>query len=547
MARSARHSSSSSCRAALVARGDRTRRTVVVLPSRVRTDTLSQLVLSHGSGMVERLTELGFTVTCWLTPFAALDSAAYVEGRQHGYWIRSADGTGEPAIIRWWQGDGVALNVSSDTALQWMERRMRRLLESSGISGFKFVREPQPLAPISSPTSARARDAAVCLPQACHLTRLILIRNGVTCVSFSRCARVSARGLLSDCRDLSCEYAQDAGEAAFVPAGTLADPNAYARRWAGFAARFGGGSEVRAAHASQSAGIWTREFDKDSRWGVHNGLRALLIAALHQGVLGYPFVLPDMVGGNAYSEGMAGGDGIPLDEIGGDLPAPYVTPPTSPGGDIVVEELMSEASSTGGSSSVEGRTADARDSASESASERASERASESASNGTGGSNADAGSTADGDADGVSAAPPAAALSSLFFGSLPPREMYIRWCAANALLPAVQFSIAPWQYDSRTTTACLSALALREARLPLLESLAANALVTGEPIVRPLWWHDPSARRAPPTHFHDFTLRHGTRCVSQVGARLAQLAKRAHVALTPPVCELPPRCATRRR
>merc|ERR1719484_354664 len=101
----------------------------------------------------------------------------------------------------------------------------------------------------------------------------------------------------------------DAGEAQFVPRGAMSDPNDYCARWAHFAARFGGGGEVRCADRSQRAGLWTREFDKDSRWSLHNGLRALVTSAMHLGVLGYPFVLPDMVGGNAYSDEMVGAGG----------------------------------------------------------------------------------------------------------------------------------------------------------------------------------------------------------------------------------------------
>ena len=86
---------------------------------------------------------------------------------------------------------------------------------------------------------------------------------------------------------------------------------------------------------------------------------------------------------------------------------------------------------------------------------------------------------------------PPEVLSSLFYGSLPPRGLYVRWCAANALLPAVQFSIAPWQYDDETSRACRAMLSLRSRRRPLLEALARRAASTGEPIVRPLWWYDP--------------------------------------------------------
>ena len=40
--------------------------------------------------------------------------------------------------------------------------------------------------------------------------------------------------------------------------------------------------------------------DKDSKWGYDNGLQSLIPTLLHFGIVGYPFVLPDMIGGNAY-------------------------------------------------------------------------------------------------------------------------------------------------------------------------------------------------------------------------------------------------------
>lgn len=40
--------------------------------------------------------------------------------------------------------------------------------------------------------------------------------------------------------------------------------------------------------------------DKDSVWDYQNGLKTIIPAALLFGILGYPFVLPDMIGGNGY-------------------------------------------------------------------------------------------------------------------------------------------------------------------------------------------------------------------------------------------------------
>jgi len=42
--------------------------------------------------------------------------------------------------------------------------------------------------------------------------------------------------------------------------------------------------------------------DKDSNWGYDNGLKAMIPTLLHFGIIGYPFTLPDMIGGNAYGE-----------------------------------------------------------------------------------------------------------------------------------------------------------------------------------------------------------------------------------------------------
>lgn len=42
-------------------------------------------------------------------------------------------------------------------------------------------------------------------------------------------------------------------------------------------------------------------WDKDSRWGYDNGLKSMIPSLLQFSIAGYPFVLPDMIGGNAYA------------------------------------------------------------------------------------------------------------------------------------------------------------------------------------------------------------------------------------------------------
>ncbi|CAF4726013.1 unnamed protein product, partial [Rotaria socialis] len=58
--------------------------------------------------------------------------------------------------------------------------------------------------------------------------------------------------------------------------------------------------EVRVGYRTQTLPIFVRVIDKDSNWSYVNGLRSLLPSVFNLSLLGYPFVLPDMVGGNGY-------------------------------------------------------------------------------------------------------------------------------------------------------------------------------------------------------------------------------------------------------
>ncbi|XP_014668580.1 PREDICTED: uncharacterized family 31 glucosidase KIAA1161-like [Priapulus caudatus] len=181
----------------------------------------------------------------------------------------------------------------------------------------------------------------------------------------------------------------DAGETNWLPE-TFAlrgmpYPNKFSELYCEACAQLGPMIEVRTGAGSQRLPVFVRVMDKDSRWGYNNGLRTLIPCTLTFGLLGYPFVLPDMIGGNAY--GLAG------------------------------------SSSSG----------------------------------------------------------------------LPDKELYIRWVEANALLPSLQFSITPWQYgDVEVTRIARAMVDLHTQYTPLILELAHNATVTGDPIVRPLWWIAPT-------------------------------------------------------
>ena len=129
--------------------------------------------------------------------------------------------------------------------------------------------------------------------------------------------------------------------------------------------------------------------DRLSSWDEKAGLQSIIPSVLTFGMIGYPFVLPDMIGGNAYSD---------LETFGG--------------------------------------------------------------------------------------------------GAYPDRELYIRWLQVNTLLPAMQFSVVPWIYDSEVLTITQKFIALREKYVDVIVKLAEESVESGNPIVRPLWWIAPEDEHA---------------------------------------------------
>ena len=66
-------------------------------------------------------------------------------------------------------------------------------------------------------------------------------------------------------------------------------------------------------------------------------------------------------------------------------------------------------------------------------------------------------------------------------------ELIVRSAQIHALMPMMQFSLAPWRVLSEEEyAAVLDAVALRNRFMPLIESLYQRAAATGEPIVAPL-------------------------------------------------------------
>lgn len=233
--------------------------------------------------MVRRLHELGFLVTLWCVAFVERAAAvaddggadadadngrraceAYEQGRQRGYLVR--DG----ATFPWWQPDHpvAALDMTHAEACAWFVRRVRALMAHTGVDGIKF-------------------DSG----EPCWLPHY---------------------GGDGDGGDSGRDF--ERGTRA------LRYPNEYTDRWLNRVVRpIVSGADARAtaplspceARAATSTGacqsipcLW-RMFDRFSHFGYDNGLASVLPTMLVSGVLGFAFVLPDMIGGNEYGNDLA--------------------------------------------------------------------------------------------------------------------------------------------------------------------------------------------------------------------------------------------------
>lgn len=112
----------------------------------------------------------------------------------------------------------------------------------------------------------------------------------------------------------------DAGETCYLPKlfgshQPLLDPSMWSRYYAEMAIPFHELAEVRIGYRSQYVPCFVRMIDRDSIWGHELGLKSLIPTVLTIGLLGYPFILPDMIGGNFLPNKTEGAVDIPGREL----------------------------------------------------------------------------------------------------------------------------------------------------------------------------------------------------------------------------------------
>lgn len=112
----------------------------------------------------------------------------------------------------------------------------------------------------------------------------------------------------------------DAGETNYLPwkfstRTPIRDPSFFTRRYTEMAIPYNDRAELRSGYQSQNISCFFRPIDRDSVWGYELGLKSLIPTVLTISILGYQFILPDMIGGNAYLNRTDGNRALPDREL----------------------------------------------------------------------------------------------------------------------------------------------------------------------------------------------------------------------------------------
>ncbi|BFZ23823.1 hypothetical protein BsWGS_26862 [Bradybaena similaris] len=190
--------------------------------------------------MIANLTRLGIPATVWIHWFFNNDSQVYGELAKSGYLIKRY-GSDEPLLVPWWNGlNAGVLDFTNPAATQWYLGRMADLRKNYNVTSFKF-------------------DAGE--------------------VKWVQNYRYSVYRKMLNPNFLSKKYAEITHQADVA----------------------GNRQELRVGFRSQASSNMVRMYDRNSDWSHSLGIKTLIPCSLVFGLMGYPFILSDLIGGNAYS------------------------------------------------------------------------------------------------------------------------------------------------------------------------------------------------------------------------------------------------------
>ncbi|XP_013183848.2 myogenesis-regulating glycosidase [Amyelois transitella] len=188
--------------------------------------------------LVQQIKALGYRVTLWTHPFINKNCEPwYSEALNNDYLV--LDESGSPDT-KWWNSDyasAAQIDFTNPAAADWWYQRVKNLSDLYDIDSFKF-------------------DAG----ESSHSPQIAVQRGDI-----DRQPHHIVQAYVREC------------------------------------AKFGDMIEIKTGFRTQDLPVFVRLVDRDSIWGLNNGLPTIITATIQMNLNGYPLVLPDMIGGNGFN------------------------------------------------------------------------------------------------------------------------------------------------------------------------------------------------------------------------------------------------------
>ena len=211
--------------------------------------------------MIEKLHKMGFKVMLWVAPWISPDSdeclsLCRIRGAENdtGHLVRLKDG--RVAIYKWWNGYSAMLNFNLEGDCEYMQNQLDVLVNEYGVDGFKFDGGDYTWKPI----------------------------NEVDTFSLATENGIGEDPMVYGWKTFEAKrYSTDELNAAWIKFGMKYPLHEYKNTW-------------KTGHLP----VIQRLGDKAHKWEF-GGLASLLPQGMFIGLIGNPFICPDMVGGGLWT------------------------------------------------------------------------------------------------------------------------------------------------------------------------------------------------------------------------------------------------------